>query len=31
MKIFINKIKYPPNLNQIMIQFLDPNKRLGSG
>jgi len=37
MKIFENKVKYPPDLNPIAINFindllnLDPNKRLGSG
>ena len=37
MRIFDNKIKYPPDLNPIAINFindllnLDPNKRLGSG
>ena len=37
MKIFENKVKYPPDLNPIAINFindllnLDPNKRLESG
>ena len=37
MKIFENKIKYPPDLNPIAINFIkellniDPNKRLESG
>ena len=37
MKIFENKVKYPPDLNPIAINVindllnLDPNKRLGSG